>query len=263
MELLDPTNLVFLILDSTNLFFLIVLGFIASFIDVAVGGGGLISLPALLWTGLPPVLALGTNKCAAVMGALVGFITFVRSGNVDVPLIKKLFPLSLTGSLLGVLTVHVIPPDILQPLVVVMLIAVLIYSLLKKDWGNENHYHGLSSRMLMLAGITAFALGFYDGFFGPGTGSFLLFALLSIGFDFLRAAGNARTLNFASNLSAALFFAFLGQIDYAYALPMGAAMILGAYCGARMALTKGVGYVKPLFIGVTAILIGKLIYQLI
>ncbi|SEH45305.1 sulfite exporter TauE/SafE family protein [Selenomonas sp. KH1T6] len=80
---------------------------------------------------------------------------------------------------------------------------------------------------------------------------------------FLRAAGNARTLNFASNLSAALFFAFLGQIDYAYALPMGAAMILGAYCGARMALTRGVGYVKPLFIGVTAILIGKLIYQLI
>lgn len=131
------------LLDLHMLAFLVFFGFMASFIDSVVGGGGLISIPALMWTGLPPVTVLGTNKCAAVMGAFTSFATFVRSGKVDVWLIKRLFPIALIGSGLGVLTVRLIPPDVLRPLVVVMLIAVLIYSVLKKDWGRENHYAGM------------------------------------------------------------------------------------------------------------------------
>lgn len=250
------------LLDLGTTAFLIFFGFMAAFIDSVVGGGGLISIPALLWTGLPPVLALGTNKCAAVMGALTSFITFVRSGKVDVYLMKRLFPLSFIGSALGVLTVQMVPPDILRPLVIVMLVTVLIYSICKKDWGKENKYAGMSNRLLLLAGLVSFSLGFYDGFFGPGTGSFMLFALLTVGFDFLGAAANARTLNFASNISAVIFFGALGQIDFAHAIPMGLSMIAGAYCGANMALKKGVGYVRPLFIIITTVLIGKLVYGL-
>ncbi|MBQ5418668.1 MAG: TSUP family transporter, partial [Selenomonas sp.] len=128
------------LLDINTLAFLLFFGFMASFIDSVVGGGGLISVPALLWTGLPPVTALGTNKGAAVLGAMTSFITFVRSGKVDGYLMRRLFPLSFIGSALGVLTVQMLPAAILRPLVVVMLAAVLIYSLCKKEWGRENHY---------------------------------------------------------------------------------------------------------------------------
>ncbi|MCR5758368.1 MAG: TSUP family transporter [Selenomonas sp.] len=250
-------------LDAGTMVFLLFFGFMAAFIDSVVGGGGLISVPALLWTGLPPVLALGTNKCAAVMGSFTSFVTFVRSGRVDGSLMRSLFPLSFLGSALGVFAVQLMPAEILRPLVVVMLIAVLLYSIFKRDWGRENHYTGLSQRMLLLAGLVSFGLGFYDGFFGPGAGSFMLFGLLMAGFDFLGAAANARTLNFASNISAVIFFGYLGLINFSYAVPMGLAMIAGAYCGASMALKKGVGYVRPLFILMTTILIGKLVWDLI
>ena len=248
--------------DISMLCFLMGMGFIAAFIDAVVGGGGLISIPALLCTGLPPLTALGTNKMASVMGAFTSFFTFIRSGKVNMGLIKYLFPLSLIGSAAGVLTVRLIPPDFLRPLVLIMLILVAIYSVLKKNWGSESTYRGMTARMLILSGLTAFIFGFYDGFFGPGTGSFLLFAFLLVGFDFLGAAANARALNFASNIAAAVLFSYFGAVDFSYALPMGGAMIIGAFCGARMALSKGAAYVRPLFILVTTVLIGKQVWDL-
>jgi uncharacterized membrane protein YfcA len=202
------------LLDLQTLGFLLFFGFMASFIDSVVGGGGLISIPALMWTGLPPITVLGTNKAAQVMGAFTSFVTFVRSGKVDAWLIRRLFPLSLIGSGIGVLTVRQIPSEMLRPLVVVMLILVLVYSILKKDWGKESTYQGMSKRLLLLSGTVAFAFGFYDGFFGPGTGSFLLFAFLMVGFDFLGAAANARALNFASNISASILFTYFGAVNF-------------------------------------------------
>ena len=240
-----------------------IMGFLAAFIDAVVGGGGLISIPSLLWTGLPPIMVLGTNKVASVMGAFSSFMTFIRSGKVDFWVIRRLFPLSLLGSVLGVLLVRQIPADFLRPLVLVMLVLVAVYSICKKNWGEVSTYHGMTRRMLLLSGTVAFAFGVYDGFFGPGTGSFLLFAFLCIGFDFLGAAANARALNFASNISAALLFSSFGLVDFSYALPMGFSMILGAFCGARMALSRGTGYVRPLFILMTTILIGKQIWELV
>lgn len=253
MEMLDPVMLVFI------LFF----GFMAAFVDAIVGGGGLISIPALMATGIPPVFALGTNKMASVMGASMSFWTFFKSGKIDRWLIKRLFPLSFIGSALGVVMVRLVPSNILRPLVVVMLIIVLIYSILKKDWGKDSTYHGLTRRMLVLSMLVAFSLGFYDGFFGPGTGSFLLFAFLSLGFDFLGAAANARALNFASNFAAMIFFVSFGLVDFAYALPMGLAMIAGAWCGAHMALRRGTSFVRPLFIIMTTVLIGKQLLDLL
>lgn len=116
--------------------------------------------------------------------------------------------------------------------------------------------------MWILSAIAAFIFGFYDGFFGPGTGTFLLFAFLWIGFDFIGAAANARGLNFASNIAGALFFISSGIVDFAYAIPMGLAMMVGAFCGARMAIAKGATYVKTLFIIMSIVLIGKQVIDL-
>ena len=243
--------------------FLLIMGFIAAFIDAAVGGGGLISIPALMCTGLPPITVLGTNKLAAVMGALSSFIAFIRSGKMDISLVKKLFPISLIGSFLGVLLVQQVSPEFLRPFIIVMLIVVFLYSLLKKEWDRDTKPQKIVGTKLYLCFLLALVMGVYDGFFGPGTGSFLLFRFLMIGFDFLGATANTKALNFASNIAATLLFCYQGIVDYSYGIPMGISMIIGAHCGAKFAISKGVTYVRPLFIIVTALLIGKQILTLL
>lgn len=249
-------------LSPEMLAFMIAAGFLSAFIDSVVGGGGMISLPAMMLTGLPPGVVLGSNKMASVMGSLTSTLAFMRSGKVNYHLIKYLFPLSFFGSVLGVYVVQKMPPEFLKPLVIVLLIAVTIYSVFKKDWGSESTYQGMTRKTAILSGIAAFVLGFYDGFFGPGTGSFLIFAFLMIGFDFLTAAGNARALNFASNIAAVLAFGIAGSINYYYSIPMGFGMIAGALAGSRLAITKGITYVRPLFITVTTLLIGKQLWDI-
>ena len=244
------------------LFFLMLAGFIAAFIDSIVGGGGLISLPALLWAGLPPAVALGTNKMAAVMGAFTSTVYYLRSGKIDFKILKYLFPITFFGSVLGVYIVSLISSEFLRPLVVIMLVVVTIYSLVRKDWGGESTYEGMTVKRALIASVAFWAFGFYDGFFGPGTGSFMMFFFLCIGFDFISSAANARILNFASGIAATLAFAYLDLINYAYALPMGIAMIIGAFLGTKAALTNGTKLVRPLFIVVTAILIGKQLIEL-
>ncbi|MGZ4032978.1 MAG: sulfite exporter TauE/SafE family protein, partial [Tumebacillaceae bacterium] len=154
---------------------LVAVGFVASFVDSVVGGGGLIALPALLLTGLPPQVVLGTNKLAGTMSSCTSTISFIRSGKVDFQLVKYLFPLSLIGSAAGVFVVKLIPSESLKPLVIVMLVLVTIYTLFKKNWGDKSTYQGMTKKIAVLGAITALGMGFYDGFFGPGTGSFLLF----------------------------------------------------------------------------------------
>lgn len=243
--------------------FLLIAGFIASFIDSVVGGGGLISLPALMFTGLPPSVVLGTNKLASTMSSLTSTLSFLRSGKIDCRLVAWLFPLSFAGSVLGAYIVKHIPPEFLKPLVVVLLILVAIYTLFKKDWGFESTYQGLTTKTKILISLAVFSLGFYDGFFGPGTGSFFIFSFLLLGFDFVVAAGNAKVMNFASNIAAVLTFIYLDSVNVQYGLVMGAAMIAGAIVGSRLAIKSGTAYVRPLFIGVTGLLIGKQLWDLL
>lgn len=245
------------------LLFIMAAGFLASFIDSVVGGGGLISIPALLLTGLPSTVVLGTNKLASTMSSCTSTLSFIRSGKVNIKLVAWLFPLSLVGSALGAYTVTKIPPEFLKPLVIILLILVAIYTLFKKNWGTESTYKGLTKRLALFAIITAFVIGFYDGFFGPGTGSFLLFSFLLMGFDFVGAAGNAKVLNFASNIAGLVTFMVLGSVNYQYGIPMGLAMIAGALVGTQVAIRKGAAYVKPLFISITALLIGKQIWDML
>ncbi|WP_088014311.1 TSUP family transporter [Gottfriedia acidiceleris] len=244
-------------IDPSLLLTLIVFGFLAAFIDSVVGGGGLITLPVLLFTGLSPAAAVATNKLAGSIGSLTSTIMFYRSGKLDIKSVYKLFPLTFIGSILGAWTVHLIDPTVLKPLMLVMLAAVAIYTIFKKDWGDTTTNKNLSVPRIILFMLLIFGIGFYDGFIGPGTGSFLIFAFLMIGFDFLKAAGNAKFLNFGSNIAALLMFMYLGQIHYAYGLAMGLAQIAGAICGSKFAIKQGSGYVRILFITVTFILLAK------
>jgi len=247
--------------DLSLLLILFVLGFAAAFIDSVVGGGGLIALPALLFAGLNPAAAVATNKLAGTIGSLTSTFMFYRSGKLDLSSVYKLFPLGFIGSMLGAWTVHLMNPEMLKPLMLIMLSIVGVYTVFKKDWGNVSTYKKLSTRHFIIFIILIFTIGFYDGFLGPGTGSFLMFAFLMIGFDFLKAAGNAKFLNFGSNIAGLLMFIYLGQVHYTYGLVMGLAQIAGAVCGSKFAIKRGSGYVRALFIVVTFLLLAKNIYD--
>ncbi|MFD3447606.1 TSUP family transporter [Microbacteriaceae bacterium 4G12] len=244
-------------LSIQAILFLVACGFLAAFIDSVVGGGGLISIPALLFVGLPPSAAIATNKLAASMGSFTSTIYFIRSKKVDFSLVKKLFPLTIIGAIAGTFVVRYTSSAILKPLVLVLLIIVAIYIMVKKDWGAVSTYKGVTKGKKFLFYAVILALGFYDGFFGPGTGSFLIFAFLMIGFDFIRAAASGRILNFASNITSLIVFLFLGAVHFEYGLIMGLSMVAGAYVGSNFAVKKGVGYVRILFLIVTLLLISK------
>ncbi|WP_286231854.1 TSUP family transporter [Neobacillus mesonae] len=250
-------------LDPSVLIILIVFGFLASFIDSVVGGGGLIALPALLFTGLNPAGAVATNKLASTLGSLTSNIMFYRSGNLDIKSGLKLFPLTFVGSIFGAWIVHLMNPDVLKPMMLIMLGAVAIYTIFKRDWGSTSTRQKLSLGHFIIFTFLIFAIGFYDGFLGPGTGSFLIFSFLLIGFDFLKAAGNAKFLNLGSNIGALLMFMSLGQVNYTYGFIMGIAQIGGGIIGSKFAIKKGSGYVRALFITVTCLLLAKNIYDYI
>jgi len=245
------------------LVFLVIAGFVAAFVDSVVGGGGLVALPALMLTGLPPSMVLGTNKLGGTLSSVTSTISFMFSGKINGKLVLALFPLSFIGSALGTYSVHLLPSAFLKPLVVILLVVVLIYTLFKKNWGANAAPRPLTGAAKTVAAVLAFALGFYDGFFGPGTGSFLLFLFLLLGFDFVGASANAKVLNMASNIASLALFFILGSVHVGYGLPMGIAMIAGALVGSRVAIRHGSRYVKPLFVGVTGILIGKQLWDLL
>lgn len=237
-------------------------GFVAAFLDSIVGGGGVISLPALLAAGLPPHLALGTNKLAATGASSMATIRYTQAGVIVLPLVLLLIPLSVAGSFVGANTVLQVDPTIIKSLVVIVMAGMTVYVVFRRTFGRENRFTGLTVRPLVLSGFLALAIGFYDGFLGPGTGSFLLFAFVGIqGFDFVRAAGHARVLNFASNLSALALFALRDQVDYAVGLPMMVAMIAGAYAGSHVGLKHGARWIKPLFVTTTLVLMGYLLLR--
>ncbi len=248
-------------LDLLNVFIIVFFGFVGAFINATVGGGGLITLPALLSVGLPPSAAIATNKLAASMGNLTSTITFFKAGKIDIKLLGPILPFVFIFSMLGAWTVHLMDSELLRPLIIVMLIVVLIYTLAKKNWGQLEERKPLDWKRRILFIASLLLIGFYDGFFGPGTGSFIMFVFLIAGFDFLQAAGNAKLLNFISNIAALIMFLILGEVVFVYGLIMGGSMIAGAFFGTKFALSKGTSFVRMLFIIMTVVLIIKNIYD--
>lgn len=247
-----------------QLIFLCIAGFLAAFIDAIAGGGGIISLPALMISGVSPHYALGTNKFASSTGSFTSALRYIKSEATNNDLLKKLIPFTILGSILGVKTVLNINENILNILVLVLILAVGIYTIRSKSIGAENTFEGLTDKNIKLGIILAFSLGFYDGFFGPGTGTFLMFGLIKIyGFDFLNSSGNTKVLNFVSNITSLILFAINGQILYKIGIPFAISMILGAQLGSRLAISKGVKLIKPIFITMSLGVAIKVLYQMI
>lgn len=244
-----------------NALFLCIAGFIAAAVDSIAGGGGLISLPSILAAGVPPHFALGTNKFASSFGAFTSAYTFTRSGKVFVPLMRYMVPCTLAGSVLGVLTALRIDQRFLQIIILVLVFATALYTIVKKDFGSEDKFRGLTRKNILQGCAFAFGLGFYDGFFGPGTGSFLIFLFIKVfGFDFTIASGNSKVLNFVSNITSLLMFAVNGKIFYMVGIPMALAMIAGARVGSRIAIKNGAKVIKPIFVAIALALTVKLLY---
>lgn len=242
-----------------NFIFLASAAFCAAFIDAIAGGGGLISLPAFLAAGLDPHMALGTNKLAAFFSTTGSAAKFARSGKINWNLIKYLVPFSFLGAILGVKSVMLIDSKYLYPIAFGLLVAVLIYTLKNKTLGNCDNFTGVTSSNLKLGILLAFSLGFYDGFFGPGTGSFIIFGLIRIfKFDFIRSSGNSKFLNLASNIASVITFIYYGKIAYMYALAVGVVMLFGANTGAKVAVTRGTGFIRPVFLTITTIVTAKM-----
>ncbi|MDP4145998.1 MAG: TSUP family transporter [Bacillota bacterium] len=232
-----------------NILFLCAACFCAAVVDAIAGGGGIISLPAYFLAGIPPYAALGTNKFSSSIGTTMSTYQFIKSGKVNFDIVKFLIPFTLIGSALGVTTILKVNEKYLQTAVLIMILFVGVYSLFSKTKGIKDNFTGATKLNLFLGIILAFALGFYDGFFGPGTGSFLIFGLINIyGFDYIKAGGNAKILNLASNISALALFAIHGQINYLVGIPCAFTMIFGARLGAKLALKNGVKIIKPIFI---------------
>lgn len=245
-----------------TILFLCLGGFLAAFVDSIAGGGGLISMPVLLMAGLPAHLALGTNKFAGAFGCFSSAYKYSKSGKSNIELLKKLIPFTILGCLLGVKCVLSISENILNILVFLMILIVALYTYLKKDLGKEDKFENLSKENIKKGIIMAFALGFYDGFFGPGTGTFLTFAFIKIyGFDFLHASANTKILNFTSNFTALILFMFSGQILYKVAIFYAISMVLGGYIGAKVAINKGSQLIKPIFLFMAVAVAIKLLYQ--
>lgn len=248
----------------TTLVFLCAAGFIAAFVDSIAGGGGIISLPAFIFAGIPPHLALGTNKFSSSCASFTSSLKFAKSGKVDFKILKFLIPFTLIGAVAGARTVLSINAKYLNSIVLVLLLIVSIYSLFSKNVGLNDNFKSTTRKTLFIGMLFATALGFYDGFLGPGTGSFLIFGLISIyKFDFLRSAGNAKFLNFISNITALIVFIVNRQIDYKLGIPVAICMIIGARFGTRLALVKGSKIIRPIFITVSLCLALKMIYGII
>lgn len=197
------------------------------------------------------------------MGGLMSVFSFWKAGKINQKVALTLMPLSFIGSALGAYVVYLLPEQLMKNVIVVLLVAVAVYTYRRKDWGDVSAVKQLGLAALAGSVAMAFGIGFYDGFFGPGTGSFLIFGFLFLGYDFVTAAGNAKALNFASGIGALLSFTLSGSVLWTYGLLMGAAMVAGAYFGSRMAIKHGASYVKPLYLVVTTLLIGKQVYELL
>ena len=235
--------------------------FTAGTVDAIAGGGGLITLPTLLAVGLPPHQALGTNKAQSVWGSAAALVTFVRAGAVDRGWAPLLFALGLLGAFAGAAAVLAVTPGVLRPVVIVLLTLAALVMIVRKPAAAAAVPANLARRRAVLL---AAVIGAYDGFFGPGTGTFLIVGFVAwCGLAPERATANAKVVNFASNLAALAVFASRGQVVVVVAAPMALAQLAGGVLGARLALRGGARLVRAAVIAVSAALIVKLALDLV
>jgi uncharacterized protein len=240
--------------------------FFAGFVDAIVGGGGLIQIPALFaaYPGTTPATLFGTNKLASIVGTSSAAVQYARRVRIPWHAALPGAAAALLGAWYGAKAVAYLPPTLLRPLILVLLIFVAVYTFIRKDLGQQHRESGSRRRDAALAMGIGGVIGFYDGFFGPGTGSFLIFLFIRfLGMDFLHASVTAKIVNVATNLAAIGFFALSVEILWKLALLMALCNLAGAITGSRMALRHGTAFVRKMFLFVVVLLIGKLAYDLL
>jgi uncharacterized membrane protein YfcA len=234
-------------LDPLVLLALAGVGMLAGFVDAIAGGGGMIALPALLSAGLPPVAALATNKVQGSVGTAIAALTYWRRGYVDLGALAFAIFATFAGSALGAAAVRVIDTALLAVAVPVMLIAIAVYFLFAPNLTDADRAARLDARWFVP--VMGFCLGFYDGIFGPGTGSFFTIGFVALfGFGLIRASGSTKVLNLTSNLAAAVIFVIGGDIVWPAALAMCVGQVIGGYVGARTGIRFGARVIRPLVV---------------
>lgn len=240
--------------------FLFLCGGIGGFIDSIAGGGGLITVPALLAAGLPPQLALGTNKAQSSVGTMVAVTRYVRGGLVDWPLVRGAATASFLSSAVGAWAVSLISNEFLREVVPWLLLAIVAYVMFSPKLGEHSGQAKLQAGAFgLLFGAT---LGFYDGFFGPGTGAFWTIATVTLlGLELRRATAYTKVVNLASNLGSLLVFACKGAVLLPVAGVMIAGQLIGTYLGSGLVLTQGAPLIRRIFLLVVIAIILRLLMQ--
>jgi uncharacterized membrane protein YfcA len=239
-------------------------GFIAGFIDSIVGGGGLIQTPFFLITfpdiALPKVL--GTNKISALMGTSVAAVKYSKKVTFDFRLLLVIAASCFVASFLGAKLVHYLDAKTLKTLVLVILIVIAIYTFLKKDLGTHPTKELSVTKQKVYGALIGLVVGFYDGFFGPGTGSFFVLGFVVIlGFEFVKASAYAKVVNCITNISALFVFVSHGNFILPIALLMGGFNMIGSYIGSSLALKNGNGFVRIIFLIIVSLMILKYGYE--
>lgn len=249
-----------------DLSLLFAFAFCAGMVDAVVGGGGLIQIPALINTfpNAPLATLLGTNKLASVCGTTVAARSYI--GRVNIPW-RLVLPAALSAfamSFLGAAAVSLVPQSWLRPIVLVLVVTMAFYIFHKKDFGAMQRHQEFGVRERILSVLIGGGIGFYDGLFGPGTGSFLIFLFVRyFAFDFLQASASAKFVNIATNLAALMFFIPSGNVLYKIAIPAALFNMLGSYTGTWLALKRGAGFVRILFLCLLVVLTFKLAYDMV
>ena len=237
---------------------------LAGFIDSIVGGGGLILVPALFATfpSTHPATLFGTNKGASVWGTAIATVQYSKRVNLPWQALGPAAAVCFASSLAGAWLVTVVSPGYLRKALPLVLVIVLAYTLAKKQLGRHHAPRFEGNQEALAASAIGAVIGFYDGFFGPGTGSFFVFLLVRLlGYDFLHASAGAKLLNTASNLAAIVLFALKGHVWWHFVLAMAVANVLGSLAGTHLALKHGTDFVRGVFIVVVSALILKTSYD--
>lgn len=246
------------------LFLMLMTGF-AGFVDSAAGGGGLISLPAYLFAGLPVHYTYGTNKFSAACGTTFATAQFFQKGamNIRVGLLAAVG--SFVGSALGSHIVLLLSDQVLRTMMLIILPVAAVLILWRRDLPDENRDDGtLNAKKAVLALAIGLGIGLYDGIFGPGTGTFAIIAFTSVlKFDLRTASGNAKVLNLASNYASLITYIGAGNVPFALAIPCAVCNILGAILGSHFALSKGGKFIRPMLLVVLVLLLGKMAMDLL
>lgn len=234
--------------------------FLAGLVDAVVGGGGLIQIPLLFaaFPGVAPATLFGTNKIASVFGTASATWSYSRRVQMPWRRLGAAAAAAFVGAFFGATTVSALDPALLRPLMLLLLVAMVIYTLLRPNLGTVREGEGRETGSHVIGLAIGGVIGFYDGFFGPGTGSFLLFLFVRFyGWDFLRASASAKLVNFSTNIAALIYFGSQGSIMVGLGLGMAVFNVLGAQCGAWLAMRHGSRFVRVVFLVVASVLIVK------